>query len=430
MPRYPPKWGPKKVSKADYIDTEKLRKRHGPLTRRGPLSLQRPTVGETALEQRAVPMSEVYGSLPERIMYKALLDRSVTFDFQCLAGHHEVLTTDLVWKPIAELQVGETLIAVEEKGSKGHWKRKRSEVGTVLACEPAMLDAYRVVLSNGQEFVTTAEHPWLVRFDPSRSYTSPRTNLSWMQTRHLRKGIYVPQLFERWKQDRSWEAGYISGFMDGEGSLIQSRGSNSLTFSQNHGDTLERTLELLKQLGFVFSIYDYNGRYNRSYDEGKRRVVQCRLAGGRSELLRFLGIIRPARFMAKFDANELGTIAVIGHQRIECVEPLGKREIYRLATSSKTYIADGFAMHNSSMLGGRLELGGMVADFILLDRPVIIRVQGGVWHQGIESEARDEEHRAILQNMGYDVFDIWDWEIYDGDILDDWLERHIEKGLV
>lgn len=166
MPRYPPKWGPKKVSKADYIDTEKLRKRHGPLTRRGPLSLQRPTVGETALERRAVPMSEVYGSLPERIMYKALLDRSVTFDFQ------------------------------------------------------------------------------------------------------------------------------------------------------------------------------------------------------------------------------------------------------------------------SSMEGGRLELGGMVADFVLLDRPVIIRVQGEVWHQGIESEARDEEHRAILQNMGYDVFDIWDWEIYDGDILDDWLERHIEKGLV
>ena len=84
----------------------------------------------------------------------------------------------------------------------------------------------------------------------------------------------------------------------------------------------------------------------------------------------------------------------------------------------------------SSMLGGRLQLGGMVADFILADYGAVIRVQGTFWHTGIEAEARDAYQKAIIENKGYDCWDAWDWEILDEDIMNDWLERHLEGVLI
>lgn len=84
----------------------------------------------------------------------------------------------------------------------------------------------------------------------------------------------------------------------------------------------------------------------------------------------------------------------------------------------------------SSIQGGRLELGGMVADFILLDRPLIIRVQGTTWHATWAGERKDEAQKAVLRGMGYDVVDIWDWEIENQDLLELWLQRNVDVGLV
>jgi very-short-patch-repair endonuclease len=83
----------------------------------------------------------------------------------------------------------------------------------------------------------------------------------------------------------------------------------------------------------------------------------------------------------------------------------------------------------SSIQGGRLLLGGMVADFILLDRPVIIRVQGTKWHQGLLATARDEIQKAYLEAMGYIILDIWDWQIHNEELLEDWLRTNIDVGV-
>jgi very-short-patch-repair endonuclease len=83
----------------------------------------------------------------------------------------------------------------------------------------------------------------------------------------------------------------------------------------------------------------------------------------------------------------------------------------------------------SSIQGGRLELGGMVADFILLDRPLIIRVQGTKWHTGFWPEHKDALQKAILQAYGYDVVDVWDWQIKDSGVLADWFADNVDVGL-
>ena len=83
----------------------------------------------------------------------------------------------------------------------------------------------------------------------------------------------------------------------------------------------------------------------------------------------------------------------------------------------------------SSIEGGRLELGGMVADFILLDRPVIIRVQGAVWHTGLFPEAKDRAQKAVLQGYGYTVLDLWDWEIESAGLLENWFRENIDVNV-
>lgn len=133
-------------------------------------------------------------------------------------------------------------------------------------------------------------------------------------------------------------------------------------------------------------------------------------------------IVRRGLSLPKLGESELESRAV---PLSEVLGSLEERILYKALSLRK--IPFDF---QSSMIGGRMELGGMVADFILLDRNAIIRVQGTIWHTGIVAEARDKEHRAIMENMGYVVWDIWDWEIRNRDLMDDWLRRHIDRGRI
>lgn len=82
-----------------------------------------------------------------------------------------------------------------------------------------------------------------------------------------------------------------------------------------------------------------------------------------------------------------------------------------------------------SVQGGRLQLGGMVADFILPDRMLVIRVQGTKWHTSFAAGKKDEAQKTILQGYNFTVMDIWDWQIEDDDLRRDWFERNIDVGV-
>ena len=79
----------------------------------------------------------------------------------------------------------------------------------------------------------------------------------------------------------------------------------------------------------------------------------------------------------------------------------------------------------SSQQGGRIELGGIVADFLLPNMRIVIRVQGPT-HTGFLRGQKDEEQRGILEEMGFRVWDIDDLTIYDVYLLEDWLRRKFD----
>jgi hypothetical protein len=293
---------------------------------------------EAALEARAVPLSKVYGTILERIVYKALRDRHINFDFQCLAGHHRVLTADLRWKPISGLETGDQLINFDENGP-----RRCFRYGEVLSNEPTMMPAKRVILSNGDEFVATEEHPWLANWQWRTGkwrHGERSSTLSWLQTCQLHAGIAIPKILSTWDDDISWESGYLAGFFDGEGSLVQSN--------------------------------------------------------------------------------------------VVAVEDAGRQDIFRLAVTGQTYIADGYGMHNSSLAGGRAGwmFGRQVADFALWQQAIVIECQGAYWHSQREQKYRDLTRELVLGAKGWTVLYLNEDVIENEQRLDVWLDRNVVFGKV
>jgi len=77
----------------------------------------------------------------------------------------------------------------------------------------------------------------------------------------------------------------------------------------------------------------------------------------------------------------------------------------------------------SSLQGGRLELGGVVADFVFPVMKIVIRVQGPT-HGTYIRMRKDDEQREILESMGFTVWDIETETILNEYALEEWARRH------
>lgn len=77
----------------------------------------------------------------------------------------------------------------------------------------------------------------------------------------------------------------------------------------------------------------------------------------------------------------------------------------------------------SSQQGGRLEFGGIVADFVIFESKTIINPLGPTHTQFLRSK-KDEEQKGILEEMGYRVLIIWEDQVYDQFYLESWLRRN------
>jgi len=81
----------------------------------------------------------------------------------------------------------------------------------------------------------------------------------------------------------------------------------------------------------------------------------------------------------------------------------------------------------SSQSGGRIELGGIVVDFLFPEMKLIIQVQGPT-HDTFLRAKKDIEQVDILTEMGYRVFEITDDMIYNEYRFDGWMRSTFNLG--
>lgn len=242
----------------------------------------------------------------------------------CLTPDHKILTADLRWVEAGSLSVGDKLVGFDEFVEQGQKRRfKTSEIQSYVK-EQAEL--YKVILDDGEEFAVTAGHRFLCR--PSWG------SYEWRTTTNL-KGCYLPKHFNMWTEDDSKGAGWLAGMLDGEGWL--SSRENNVAIAQNTGPVLDKLKQELSLRGFEFTETPVSGT---------RKCTRLYIKGGKSEIARLLGTIRPTRLLNKFEPEQLGTLRAKESHKVVSVEVMGVGEIVKMRTSTSTFIADGYLHHN------------------------------------------------------------------------------------
>lgn len=244
----------------------------------------------------------------------------------CLVPGTRVLTEDLNWTEVEKIEAGDRLVSFDEYPGNGA-RQRQYRSGVVERVERLMKPCYEITLDDGRKITASAEHPWL---------THVTNQTRWKRTDelvgpHHRPGrpTRIIEVFDVWGEDRSWEAGYLAAAFDGE--------VHSLTigFAQRDNAMAAEVDNALSALGFDWG----------EGTDGDVRKYQLR--GGRPEMVRFLGEVRPRRLLDKFDAAKLGSFRKRDTRAVVSCEYVGEREVIGFQVDTKTFIAEGLATHNT-----------------------------------------------------------------------------------
>ena len=299
-------------------------------------------------------------------LFRAFYDQAdmVTGHFiRCMSPETRILTADLRWVQAGDVAIGDRLVAFDEHGTPG--RCRRIQFASVISNSPRRERVCAVDLESGQTLYATPEHPWFVGTRNDRS----AMRFHWRRTdellgsdskrpnRFAKRSAWLYRVVDPWDQIDTRDAGWLAGFFDGEGTLGRAGSAGKalqITASQNPGPTLELAANLLLRSGFQPVI-------GRRSDTLRARTL--RINGGLNDALRFLGKVRPGRLLQGWiDRPATQALRQIQMVRVVGIRDVGVREVAGIATSTHTYIAEGFAVHNSydlPMINGSLTERGL-----------------------------------------------------------------------
>lgn len=242
-----------------------------------------------------------------------------------------VLTANLEWLPVREVGVGTRLVTFD-RGAPSRRRHRHFSTGAVTATRARVTSRVRVETSRGSA-VVTPELEFLVR-----CAVKPRTR--WVRAERLRTGQEI-YFLPTWESDRTWEAGYLAGQFDGDGSLhftasTAHSGASQLSWAQKAGRPCVSYLE---------SVLAARGFKSRTHRHPTGACEQVHIAGDWINQMRFLGSVRPQRLLRHpelprlWQARSLQACerAIVGE-----VVPLPPGTMVAVEVDTHTCITDGF----------------------------------------------------------------------------------------
>ena len=300
----------------------------------------------------------------------------------CLTPDALILTDDLRWVSLGDIQEGQKLFAFEEERGKAqarYWKR-----ATVTHIHREIQDVYAVTLANGDVVKTTKDHKWLARERGDGAYKWIKTMDLWVNGVNLegkhktgphthKTSSVVCKPFLVVEQEKSYEAGWLAGMLDADGHVCQQNINNpdgtvrygmraGIAQSSHYPELCKRIVELIehftnnhkpcRQWMDMSKINYICGREIKS----RVQTWQFLVTGTNVEKLQFLMRIRPHKIF-KIDVNKCGMIRSQYDTKVASVKYIGKQEIVVMETDTHTFIANGYAMHNCNRFDGSHLLG-------------------------------------------------------------------------
>jgi len=258
----------------------------------------------------------------------------------CINPKTKILTKDLRYINAEDLKIGQELLGFDEEVGKIN-KNRNYRTSIVKSMNKISRPCFKIKLEDGTELICSKEHRWLV---------GNGNGNTWLETEKLvAKGDYtdgrcshIIKPLDLWKDDLSYDAGYIAGALDGEGHLSQNDRKNltdvytfTMGFAQRDNKMASKFEQVMNERQFKFSKFSSDN------------CIKYHIKGGRSDLLKLLGEIRPPRLFDKLEIDKLGGMRTSNRIGVIEKEFLGEQTVIALETSTGTFIAEGFASHNS-----------------------------------------------------------------------------------
>lgn len=285
----------------------------------------------------------------------------------CLNPKTRVLTADLRWIPIEDVQVGQELIAVDEGTTEEQFKEdaayanrlwkagsqirrrqprpeRKMRTAVVQGKNEVWESAFRLVMDNGEELIATGRHRFLSK---QRGGPQPR----WMQVSNMQAGDHIRVVTKPWKEMDTEDA-WFGGLSDGEASLRpKNRAGVEFNVSQVFNGVYDRAKSYLAERGYTFREDVDNRKGGTSSKLGNKPVGKL-VIGRMGELFRLIGQTRPTRFIERrwWEGKSMpGRRNGDGWSRIVRIEALPAQRMIDIQTNTKTFIAEGFVSHNSTI---------------------------------------------------------------------------------
>lgn len=244
--------------------------------------------------------------------------------YNCLTPETRVLHDDLSWRRIGDVVEENVLASTQEYAPK----RNLIEA-TVMSVKRQMSECLRVTMSDERVVTCTLDHRWLALRWPDSGKA-----WEWMPAEELTAGMALCAPFRPWRKREDRDAGYLEGIFDGEGTWT---GANEISFSQKRGAVLDRALRVLDESGIPY----------RTHHRDETGVTVISLSGLQATL-QALGQFRPGRLMRerRWLGRMLHSRTYSNRLYVADVERIGRREVVALATSTRTFFAEGIVSHN------------------------------------------------------------------------------------
>jgi hypothetical protein len=252
----------------------------------------------------------------------------------CLAPETRILHADLVWRAIADTQIGDKLVAFDEYIS--HGKRRRMRTASVEAVSNVVKPSVRVT-TNKNTVICSADHMWLTRREKGRRHNNGDfSRIRWVQALDLQNEDTIVSFAEPWEESFTSSDGWVAGMLDGEGWLSKS----VLGFVQNEGEVLNRYIAEMNRLGVSYSV---------SQDKEPRRTSRV-VVTNTSDIMRIIGTTRPVRWSradyCKLWENRYAPRGDSNGDKVINVESVDAQELVSVQTDTRTFIAEGLFSHN------------------------------------------------------------------------------------
>jgi LAGLIDADG-like domain len=331
----------------------------------------------------------------------------------CLVPTTKVLCSDLTWKQLKDVDVGQTLIALDEHTEPGKYRRLRE--AKILNKWATRGPALKLTFDDGSHVTCSPTHRWLKIASRGNYWCPAGLTPDQRDARghhsRLKVGDKIRFVADPWEFDETREAGYLAGIYDGEGWISPASGrAIKIGFAQKHGMVLDRAVEALRERGFVPRIGD-KARSNQVTD-----VYVC----GQAEVLRLLGSIRPSRLIAKarrlWEDRAMANTTIDGgriSKTIVSIEDAGDQDLIDIETSTGTFIAEGLVSHNSAAKPSLDQFG--TDGFVVLPSSTweMIGKFYELWELSLQREQDGEDGEYVPAYPDKFMVQLESWAIYE-----------------